>query len=310
MRFLIAGAGAVGGFLAARLDGAGHDVTVLEQPAQADAVREHGLTIAGPEGMHVVRPAVVTAADLTPGYETVLVTVKADALAGLLADLAPAVGPGTDVVPFLNGMSHVGPLTDAFGEAVLGGVLRVATEGSDGGVVTVLRPWFEVEVGEFDGAQSARAERLAAAFRAAGADASVSSDIVAAMWAKWVFIASIGAVTALMRAPVGRIVAEPGGSRFACAVLDEAAAAAAACGHPVPASHLAFTEHSLSDPASPVTSSLSRDLISGRPTEVEAVLADFTRRATTAGVATPLIELATLALRVHNRRLEERAAQP
>lgn len=303
MRFLIAGAGAVGGFLAARLGGAGHDVTVLVRAARADAVRERGLTISGAGGTQVTRPAVVTADGLAPGYDVVIIAVKAGALAGLLRDLAPAVAAPTVVVPFLNGMSHVGPLTEHFGQAVLGGVLRVVTEVGDDGTIRVLRPLFEIEVGEFDGSRSARAERLAAAFRSAGAQATVSTDVVGAMWAKWVFIASIGAVTGLMRAPVGDIVAVQGGTMFARAVLDEAAAAAAACGHPVPAAELAFTEHSLSDPGSPSTSSLSRDLIGGRPTEVEAVLGDFAGRARTAGVATPLIGLATLALRVHNRRL-------
>ncbi len=307
MRFLMAGAGAVGGFLAARLTDAGHDVTVLVKPPRAAEVREHGLTIVGPDGTRVVRPAVVTAAGLTPDYDAVVVAVKADALAGLLGDLAPAVTPGTAVVPFLNGMAHLAPLADSFGAAVLGGVLRVVTEVDEAGTIRVLRPLFEIEVGEFDGARSARAERLAAAFQAAGAQARVSTDIIGAIWAKWVFIASIGAVTGLMRAPVGDIVAVAGGDRFARAVLDEAAAAAAACGYPVPADQLAFTEHSLSDPGSPRTSSLSRDLICGRPTEVEAVLADFADRAGTAGVATPLIGLATMALRVHNRRVRARA---
>ena len=109
-----------------------------------------------------------------------------------------------------------------------------STEADDAGTIRVLRPLFEIEVGEFDGSRSARAERLAAAFRAAGAQATVSADIIGAMWAKWVFIASIGAVTGLMRAPVRDIVAVAGGARFARAVLDEAAAAAAACGYPVP----------------------------------------------------------------------------
>jgi len=54
---------------------------------------------------------------------------------------------------------------------------------------------------------------------------------------------------------------------------------------------------------SPATSSLTRDLIAGRRTEVEAVLADLAARARTAGTATPLIDLAVLALRIHNRQI-------
>ena len=128
-------------------------------------------------------------------------------------------------------------------------------------------------------------------------------NIVDAMWAKWVFIASLGAVTSLMRAPVGAIAAVPGGQRFAQSVLAEAAAAADACGHPVPAGRLHATEQVLTAPGSPTTSSLTRDLIAGRRTEVEAVLADLAARARAAGTATPLIDLAVLALRIHNQQI-------
>jgi 2-dehydropantoate 2-reductase len=89
----------------------------------------------------------------------------------------------------------------------------------------------------------------------------VPGNIIDAMWAKWVFIASLGAVTTLMRAPVGAIVAVPAGQGFAQSVLSEAAAAAAAGRHPVPAGQLHVTGQALTAPGSPATSSLTRDLI-------------------------------------------------
>ena len=128
-------------------------------------------------------------------------------------------------------------------------------------------------------------------------------DIIGAMWAKWVFIASIGAVTSLMRATAGEITAVPGGEQFARSVIAEAAGTALAVGHPAPAEVLRATEQVLTTQGSPATSSLSRDLAMNRPTEVEAVLADLSDRARAAGTATPLIDLAVLALRIHNRRL-------
>ena len=303
LRFLIVGAGAVGGFVAARLVDAGYDVTVLARPRSAARLRDDGLRIASQDGTRVLRPAVVTAGELTAGYDAIVLAVKSEDLDGAMADIEPAVRPPAVIIPFLNGMAHVEPLTSRFGSAVLGGVLRVATELADDGTIRVLAPTFEVELGELDGSPSARVDRLASAFRDAGADVTVPENIVDAMWAKWVFIASIGAVTSLMRAPVGAIVAVPGGERFARSVLAEAAAAAAACGHPVPAGQLRATEDTLTAAGSPATSSLSRDLIAGRRTEVEAVLADLATRARAAGTATPLIDLAVLALRIHNRQI-------
>ena len=168
------------------------------------------------------------------------------------------------ILPFLNGIAHVEALVGRFGSAVLGGVIRVATE-LDNGTIRVLGPTFDVEVGELDGPPSTRVEDVASAFRDAGANVTVRDDIVGAMWAKWVFIVSIGAVTSLMRAPVGDIVAVPGGEQFARAVLAEAAATARAAGHPVPGEELQRTEQTLTAAGSAVTASLSRDLLAGPP---------------------------------------------
>ncbi len=305
MRFLVAGVGAVGGFLAARLADGGHEVTVLARANRAAELRKHGLRVTSATADRTYWPGVVTASEVGPGYDVVLLAVKSGALGAVMDDIAPAVTPSTSVVPFLNGMSHVERLTARFGPAVLGGVLRVVTQLGDDGAIRVLAPAFEAEVGELDGTASERVRRLAAAFRDAGADVTVPADIVGAMWAKWVGIASIGAVTSLMRAPAGEIAAVPGGERFARSVLAEAAAVAAAAGHPVPDGQLQGVARSLTSPGSPTTSSLSRDLVAGRPTEVEAVLGDLAGRARATGVAVPLIELATLALRVHNHRLAE-----
>jgi 2-dehydropantoate 2-reductase len=303
LRFLVVGAGAVGGLIAARLTGAGYDVTVLALPRSASRLREGGLRIASQDATSVLRPAVVTAAELTPRYDAIVLAVKSEDLGGAMADIEPAVKPPAVIIPFLNGMAHVEALTGRFGSAVLGGVLRIATQLEADGTIRVLTPQFDVELGELDGSPSARVDRLASAFKDAGADVAVPGNIVDAMWAKWVFIASLGAVTSLMRATVGDIAAAPGGQRFARTVLTEAAAAAAACSHPVPAGQLRVTEDALTAAGSPATSSLTRDLIAGRRTEVEAVLADLAARARTAGTATPLIDLAVLALRIHNRQI-------
>lgn len=304
MKVLVVGAGAVGGFVAARLGAAGQDVAVLVRPHRAEALTRTGLVLRDGPDTSVTGPAVVTAAELGPGYDAVVLAVKADGLDGAIDDVAPAVSDATMVLPFLNGMGHLRRLTARFGSAVLGGVLRVATELDPDGSIRVLAPGFGVDLGELDGSITTRAQELAAAFRLAGAQVSVSSDIVGAMWAKWVFIASIGAVTGLMRAPVGDIVAVPGGDAFARGTVAEAAAIASAAGHPVPEAQLRATEAAATAPGSPLTSSLSRDLIADRRTEVEAVLGDLVELAGHLGVDAPLLAVAALALRVHNARLE------
>lgn len=276
--FLIARPGAVGGFVAARLADGGQDVTVLARPYRAGQLRDGGLRLQGPGGIRTVRTAVVTADEVRSGYDAIVVAVKSSDLCSVMDDIGPAAGAPGVILPFLNGIAHVEALVGRFGSAVLGGVLRVATQAGEDGTIRVLAPEFDVEVGEPDRPPGTRVDELASAFRDAGASVTVRDDLVGAMWAKWVFIVSTSAATPLMRAPVGDIVAVPGGEQFARAVLAEAAAAARAAGHPVPGEELRLTEQTLTAAGSPVTVSLSRDLMAGRSAQVD-VLVDFAERA-------------------------------
>jgi 2-dehydropantoate 2-reductase len=116
-----------------------------------------------------------------------------------------------------------------------------------------------------------------------------------------VLIATIGALTCLMRAPVGDIVTVPGGSELGPAILAEAAAVSAAAGYPVSDAENAATARSITQEGSQLASSMFRDLTEGRPVEVEPILGDFVSRAAALGVPTTILDLATLHLRVYER---------
>jgi 2-dehydropantoate 2-reductase len=304
MTILVVGAGATGGYFGARLTQAGKDVTFLVRPARAEQLRVRGLRIVGRGAEEVLTPRLVTAGELAGQSDVVLLSVKATALEAAMADFAPAVGPRTLVIPFLNGIGHLALLSERFGEqAVLGGVVIVATQLGDAGDIVALAPSASLQIGTQDGS---RTDRLQAAYdqlAGAGFDLSISDDIVADMWHKWVFIATVGALTCLMRGTVGDIVAVPGGRSLGPAILAEASAVSAAAGYPVPAAKTAATTQAITQDGSPLTSSMSRDLADGRPTEVEPVLADLASRGAALGQPTPLLDLATMHLRVHNVKL-------
>ncbi|MDG4865377.1 2-dehydropantoate 2-reductase [Streptomyces sp. T-3] len=314
MKILVVGAGATGGFFGARLAQTGQDVTFLVRPRRAALLRERGLRLTGLGEDEVIAPRLVTAADLagrTDPYDLVLLSVKATALQQAMDDIAPAVGPRTAIVPLLNGMAHLTELTARFGApSVLGGVAKMVTTVNDDGDIVRLAPLAVLDIGEQDGRPSPRAEEIRAVFAAAGIEAGVVPDIVAAMWHKWVFITTVAATTCLMRGTIGDVNAAPGGSAFAGAVLDEASAVAAAAGFPVPQEQLAAVATTVTRAGSPLTASLYRDVTVGRPTEVEHVFGDFLERARMHEVATPLLDLVTLQLRVHQHRAEQGAPAP
>ncbi|ROQ35670.1 ketopantoate reductase [Streptomyces sp. PanSC19] len=304
MKILVVGAGATGGYFGALLARAGEDVTFLVRPARAAALRERGLRVVGREEEWRVEPRLVTADELREPYDLVLLSVKSTGLDRAIEDVAPAVGPDTAVIPLLNGLAHVDALNARFGaSAVLGGVAKVVTVLDGSGDIRRLAPLAHLAFGEQDGTVSARVERIRKVLDGAGIDAPVPADVLTAMWHKWVFITTFGAVTSLMRGTVGEVYDVPGGPALGPALLDEAAAVAAAAGHPVPEEERAATLAVVSASGSPMVPSLYRDLAAGRPTEVEHLFGDLTARARALGVATPLLDLATLHLRVHQHRV-------
>lgn len=298
-RILVVGAGATGGYFGARLAQGGRDVTFLVREGRAATLRRRGLRITGLGREDVIEPRLVTAADLDGPYDVVLVTVKASALPRALADLAPAVGPETVIVPFLNGMAHLDSLVAAFGAGrVLGGIVKVVTTVTDDGDILQMNPMATLTVGELSGPPSDRVLRAVETLTVPGFKASATADALASMWHKWVFIVAAGTVTCLMRGPVGAIVAVPGGTDFVQSVLAEAGAVSAAAGYPVPDHEAGASLAMLTQPGSTFTSSLYRDVVAGLPGEAEHLLGDFTRRARDLGADTPLIDLALMQLRV------------
>lgn len=303
MRILVVGAGATGGYFGARLALAGRDVTFLVRKNRAKTLETRGLRLTGVDN-ETIQPTLITTDDLTDTYDLILLSVKSTALAAAIEDLAPAVGPTTTIIPFLNGMAHLDILNTRFGpDRVLGGVVFIATTVNDDGDIVRLDQMAALTVGEQNGQQTDRLRETEKALSQAGFDFSLSDDIIAAMWSKWVFITTVGGVTCLMRGTIGDVMSVPGGAELGPTFAAEGAAVADAAGFPVPDGQLAALNARVTANGAPTTSSMYRDMSSGRPTEVEHVFGDLIARARRLSVPTLLLDLATMHLRVHEHRL-------
>jgi len=97
------------------------------------------------------------------------------------------------------------------------------------GRVVQLADFQSLRYGELDGEKTQRVEALDQAFRGAGFDSGISEQILQDMWQKWMQLASLGAITCLLRGNVGEIVAVPRGAELCLATLGECAAVATAC---------------------------------------------------------------------------------
>lgn len=250
MKILVVGAGAVGGYFGGRLAQANRDVTFLVRAKRAEEMKAKGLQIVSLRGNLMLHLKTTTTGQVTGSYEVILLAVKSYALPGAMNDFAAAVGPETMILPVLNGMRHIDLLVARFGvQAVLGGVCLVATEIEQAGRIRQLADFQSLTYGELDGQSTSRLQKLDETLRGAGFDAAISNHILHDMWQKWVQLATLGAITSLMRGNIGEIASIPGGADLCLSALRECSDIASACGHPSPTAFLEQQTAQLTDQA-------------------------------------------------------------
>src|SRR5712672_3951966 len=228
MRVLVVGADAIGGYFGGRLLQAGRDVTFLVRPRRAAELAGAGLVIKSPNGdVTLKNPPTVQADKLAEKFDVVLLSCKAFDLQDAIKSFSPAVGPNTAIIPLLNGMLHLNVLDQKFGsDRVLGGLCAIAVTLNEAREVVQLAPMQSLGFGERDGKMSDRVRAIADVVGSCNFGGAASETVLQDMWGKWVFLASIAASTSLMRAPIGMILAAPGGKDFLLGILDECRAVA------------------------------------------------------------------------------------
>jgi 2-dehydropantoate 2-reductase len=308
MRFLVVGAGALGGYFGGRLLDAGEDVTFLLRPRRAAQLAKTGLVVKSPHGnVHLPAPPSVQSADIAGPYDVVIVGCKAYDLAETMESFAPAVGPGTAILPVLNGVRHLDDLAQRFGkERILGGLCMISAALDDEGAVLHLSDVHGLTYGELDGSRSARVNALQAAFGKARFDAVASDRILQDMWEKWVLIASAAGMTCLMRAAVGDIV-RAGAADLSLGMVDECAAIAARNGFALRPAALERAHAIVTAPDSLMTASMFKDIERGSPIEADHIVGDLLQRGG-AGHSLSLLRVAYAHLKAYEvRRARESA---
>jgi 2-dehydropantoate 2-reductase len=272
VRFAVFGAGGAGGYLGARLAEAGEDVVFIARGEHLAAIREKGFRLESIAGDVHVQPATATdhPEEVEP-VDAVVAATKTWQLPSAAAAMRRMVGPDTAVVPVLNGVEAPAMLTEALGpEPVLGGLCGMqAFIGAPGLVRHVgADPW--IAFGELDGRMSERVDRLREAFgRCRALKVDVPSDINVAMWEKFMFIASTGGLGSATRAPFGVFRSRPETRAVLEKAMREVLAVGRGRGIALP-DDAVDRSMALVDRLEPhVTSSMQRDIMAGRRSELD-----------------------------------------
>jgi 2-dehydropantoate 2-reductase len=220
----------------------------------------------------------------------ILVSVKAWQVPEAAEAMRPMVGPETFVVPLENGVEASSQLAEVLGEEhVLGGLCRIISALVEPGHIRHSGIAPTITFGELDGHVSERAERLRQAFEEAeGVTPSIPPDVRVAMWEKFLFIAALSGVGAVTRVPVGVLRALPETRHLLEQAMEEILAVAQARGIALPPEGISETMAFIDTLPEIGTASMQRDVMAGRPSELESQNGAVVRLGEKAGVETPL----------------------
>ncbi len=309
MKVLMLGAGATGGYFGGRMLEAGRNVSFLVREHRAAQLRGNGLVIRSPQGDLRLKPRVLISGRNSHDHETfdlVILACKAYDLESAMTAIAPAVGPETAVLPLLNGIKHFEALDARFGaEKVLRGLCSIAVQLDKDGAIEHMSSMHALRFGEADDQRTPRIEAIDALMAGCKFDGHSSFGIQQALWEKWVMLASLAAMTCLLRASVGDIVASPEGRALMLDTLDECTAIAVAHGH-TPRQHVAEGVRAiLTETGSRAKASMLRDLEQGGKVEADHILGDLIARGTAKGIASPLLKAAYASLKIYELGLKK-----
>lgn len=290
MRITVFGAGAVGGYFGARLLQAGEEVSLIARGEHLRVIQEKGLQITGASGEFTVSPHIATDRPAEIGeVDLVLVGVKAWQVADAAETMRPLVGENTVVLPLQNGVEAPFQLAKVLGEkSILGGLCQISAYVAAPGVIHHVGIEPAVIFGELDRRRTPRVEEIQAVFRRAGVRAQIAEDIHVALWDKFLFIAAFGAVGAVSRVPGGVIRQVPPARQLLEEVMREIWVVARAAGVPLPAEVIAQRLSFIEKMPPQTMASMARDLIEGRPSELDQLIGAVVRLGEQYEVSTPL----------------------
>jgi 2-dehydropantoate 2-reductase len=290
MKFLIAGAGAIGAYIGARMAQAGLDVTLFARGPHLRAMQQHGVQVKSADGDFVARPRVVGSLEDAGAADVVFLGVKAHALIQLAPQLKPVLAPDTTVVSTQNGIpwwyfQGFGGEWDGLGlervdpggvissaieaRRVVGSIVYFATEISSPGVIQHIEG-NRISLGEPDGTRSDRIRKIAEALIASGLKTPITTRIRHEIWVKVLGNASFNPVSALTRATLAQMVRDPGVASVIRNIMHEVEAVSEKLGMELPISidqRMAGAEK-----VGEHKTSMLQDLEAGRPMELEALV--------------------------------------
>ncbi len=319
MRIAVYGSGGVGAYFGGRLAQIGQDVTFIARNENLSALRSNGLRVGSIAGDFVIDKVKVSnnPAEVGP-VDYVLCCVKAWQVTAAARAMQPMIGPETLIVPLQNGVEapdQIGNILDPAN--VLGGLCAIVAFQASPGHIKHIGGNPLIRFGHLDNRPDPRVNALSEIFNhCSGVKSSIPEDLVLAMWQKFMLITPWSGLGSVSRAPIGVLLEQPETRDLLTEAADEIYRLGLAKGIAMPEDSVAKTIETLEGMPPNSTTSMQRDLVGGRPSELDAQNGAVVRLAHEVGLDMPLnrfflyglrsLELRARGALTFNRRSKQR----
>lgn len=270
MKILVVGAGGVGGYFGAKLCQAGYEVIFLLRGKTFEAVKKNGLQIKSIKGDFHVFPKVVESSSEMGQLDLILLGVKSWQIETLVQSLEPLVKKGAVILPLQNGADNADRLRDILPpENILAGLCKIVSKIEAPGVINHFAFEPEIIFGEYDNTQTERVKSIQEIFNKAKIENTISSNILLDIWKKFLFIATVSGIGALTRSVFGIIREDKNLRNLLLQTANEIKAVANAKGIELSQEDIQTTFKMIDGTNYETTASMQRDIMEGRPSELE-----------------------------------------
>lgn len=293
MNIVIYGTGGVGGYFGARLAQAGNNVTFIARGKHLEAIQQNGLQLKSLKGDYLVKPANATSnISEVKDIDLILICVKTWQLKETAEIIKPFLNKNTMVISLLNGCENQDVLCSVLDKQnVLGGLCKVVSYIEKPGVINHVAYEPTIVFGELNNKRTERALKLEKVLSNAEIKTVLAEDIYKEIWTKYLYITTVSALGALTRATHGEMVSSPYIKNMMWQTAEEIFAIARAKRVNLSEDIIQKQFDIIESLPYETTASLQRDIMDGKPSELEAQNGTIVRLGKELGVPTPINDL-------------------
>lgn len=289
MNIVVFGSGGVGGYFGAKLHQAGFNVTFIARGKHLEAIKNNGLQIKSINGNFTIHPEATDDINTLIGVDLILLGVKSWQVSDVAQLIKPIIGKSTMVLPLQNGADNADKLRAVINsENVLAGLCKIVSKVEDYGVINHFAFDPEIIFGEYDNKKTERVKLLKSVFDTAGFKNKLSEDVHLDIWKKYMFITTVSGIGALTRSTFGLMKQNDAIMDMLRKTANEIKGIANAKGVCITENDVDKTLKMFNQMPYETTASMQRDVMQGKPSELENFNGYIVKKGLELGIETPV----------------------